>query len=324
MRGRERRVQAGFCTILTLFLLTGTVQANDKSIVIGSGGTTGVYYPVAVSICRLFNAENAANGYRCTVESTGGSVDNLTRLRGGGIDFAIVQSDWQAHARNGTDVFAEPGPHEQLRSVLALYSESFTVLASAKSFIAKFEDLLGRRVNIGNPGSGQRATMEVVMDAFGWSRFSFSLIREFDSKRQADALCDGEVDVIVFVAGHPSGSIKSATEKCEAKLVEVAGPIIDKLVDENDFYRTARIPAGMYRKQPGDVPTFGVNATLVTTTEAPAPLVDLLMKSVLGNLDKFKRMHPALGDLQEEEMMRDIMPAPLHDGAKRYAKLTQN
>lgn len=298
-------------------------QAGQKEIVIGSGGTTGVYYPVAVALCRLFNAAYAADGYGCTVESTGGSVDNLQRLRAEEINFAIVQSDWQSHALKGTDRFAEFGPHDGLRSVLALYSESFTVVAKSDSFIAKFEDLLGRRVNIGNPGSGQRATMELVMEAYGWSRFSFSLIREFDSKLQAEALCDGEVDAIVFVAGHPSGSIKSATEKCETTLVEVAGPIIDKLVDQNDYYRKSEIPAGMYRKQSDIVPTFGVNATLVTTSDVDSRLVKLLVKSLFGNLRKFKKMHPALANLHEDEMKKDIMPAPLHDQAKAFFQTSQ-
>ena len=324
--------RAGGYALLAL-LLTGAAQADqdpqthqiaqvgEKKIIIASGGTTGVYYPVAVAICRLVNADYAAKGFKCIPETSGGSVENLKRLRAGAINFAIVQSDWQAHALSGSDRFAEFGPHDELRSVFALYSESFTVLASSDSFVEEFDDLLGKRVNIGNPGSGQRATMEVVMEALGWTRFSFSLIREFDSKAQAEALCDDEVDVIVFVAGHPSGSIKSATEKCDTKLVKVAGPKFDELVDQNDFYRSASIPADMYRNQPADIPTFGVNATLVTTSETDPNLVGLVVKSVFNNMKKFKKMHPALGNLQEDEMKKDIMPAPLHDSAKGFFEL---
>jgi len=292
--------------------------ADDKKIVIGSGGVTGVYYPVAISICRLFNAENKKAGYRCSVESTKGSIENLTKLHAGTVDFAIVQSDWQSHAFKGTNVFAGAKPHKALRSLFALYSESFTVLARSKSGIKSFEDLKGKRVNIGNPGSGQRATMDIVMRAFGWTRFSFSLVREFDTKLQAQALCDGEIDAIVFVAGHPSGTIKSATEKCDTNLVEVAGPVIDTLIKDNDYYRKAVIPTGVYFDQTNDVQTFGVNATMVTTTRTPSALVALLMKSVFGNLTNFKTMHPALANLQLDEMKKDIMPTPLHDGARRF------
>lgn len=309
-------LSAACVTVAMLFV--GIARADEKNVVIGSGGKTGVYYPVARSICRLFKAEKSNEGYNCTVESTGGSIDNLNKLRTGAINFAIVQSDWQSHAHKGTNVFADSGPHEQLRSIFALYSESFTVLARSDTFITRFHDLLGRRVNIGNPGSGQRATMEVVMRALGWSRFSFSLVREFDSKHQGQALCDGEVDVIVFVAGHPSGTIKSATEKCETNLVQVEGPKFDELIEENDYYRKARIPAAMYRGQAEEIPTFGVNATMVTTSEVPLALVDSVLKSVFENLDKFKTMHPALQNLQEEEMKKDIMPAPLHDAARAF------
>ncbi len=315
--------KAAACVALMLLLSSGA-QADDKTIVIGSGGATGVYYPVAISICRLFNAENKKNGYRCSVESTKGSIDNLKKLRAGTINFAIVQSDWQSHALKGTNVFANAKPHKDLRSLFALYSESFTVLARSNSKIARFEDLLGRRVNLGDPGSGQRATMDIVMRAFGWTRFSFSLTREFGSKLQAQALCDGEVDAIVFVAGHPSGTIKSATEKCSTNLVEVDGPVIDKLIEENDYYRKAVIPTSVYFKENSDIPTFGVNATMVATSQVPSSLLTLFLKSVFGNLDKFKTMHPALASLSLEEMKKDIMPAPLHDGAKFFFEKLHN
>ena len=307
----------GICLAATCLQLS-PVQADDKSIVIGSGGVTGVYYPVAISMCRLFNRDHRDAGYGCRVISTQGSIENLKKLREGEINFAIVQSDWQSHASQGTNVFADVGPHESLRSIMALYSESFTVLAKSDLGISRFQDLLGRRVNIGAPGSGQRATMEVVMRAFGWTRFSFSLVREFGSKFQAQALCDGEVDAIVFVAGHPSGTIKSATEKCGTNLVEVDDPVVDDLVDQNKYYRKSKISSEMYFDKGNDITTFGVNATLVATTDTEDELIKRLLTSVMGKLDKFKTMHPALETLEEEEMRKDIMPAPLHDAAVNY------
>lgn len=304
--------------IVPLALFVGVARAEEKRIVIGSGGVTGVYYPVAISICRLFNAKYPDKGIKCTVEVTEGSVQNLEKLRSGDVNFAIVQSDWQSHAYNGTSLFSEVGPHTQLRSAFALYSESFTVLARANSNISRIYDLRGRRVNIGNPGSGQRATMEVVMDALGWSRFDFSLVREFSSEHQAQALCDNEVDAIIFVAGHPSGTIKSATEKCQTNFVSVDGAGVDALIDENNYYRQATIPAGVYRGQAIEIPTFGLIATMVTTSDTPPDLVNMVLESVFTHLDRLRKMHPALANLQAEEMKRDTMPAPLHDGAKLF------
>ena len=301
-----------------IFSFNYSAHAGENEIVIGSGGRTGVYYPVAISICRIFNAQYRSEGYGCSVVSTGGSVDNLRKLSAGEINFAIVQSDWQSHAYKGTSVFSVAGPNEQLRSAFALYSESFTVLAQANSNINQFEDLLNHRVNIGNPGSGQRATMEIVMRAYNWSRFDFTLVREFGSKFQAQALCDGEIEAIIFVAGHPSGTIKNATEKCATNFVSVESPLIDKLVSENDYYRKAVIPAGVYFGQTKDIPTFGVNATMVTLSGVKSELVNLFVKSIFTNLDKFRSMHPALANLQATEMKKDIMPAPMHRGAKLF------
>lgn len=293
-------------------------QGDSKYVVIGSGGVTGVYYPVAGAICRLFNEDESRPDIRCLPESTGGSVDNLTKVRRGELAFAVVQSDWQAHALKGTSVFREVGADPKLRAVLSLYPEAFTVVARSASGIKRFEDLRGKRVNIGNPGSGQHGTMQVVMNAYGWKRGDFSLVREFQSSVQSRVLCDDEVDAIVFVAGHPSGSIKQATSDCNVTLVEVSGPTIDQLVADNTYYRHATIPSNMYRGTGQEVATFGVGATLVTSEDTPEEVVYSLVKSVFERLDRFKEMHPALANLKPREMVKDGLSAGLHAGALRY------
>ena len=305
-------------TSLALCLASVTASAESKSIVIASGGPTGVYYPVSVAICRLYNIRYSFLGYGCTVETSGGSVDNLKQMRASKVDFAIVQSDWQAHAKNGTDIFVDAGPHAELRSVFALYTESFTVVARAKSGISSFEDLLGKRVNIGNPGSGQRATMEVLMGLYGWNRFDFAATREFASDLQAQALCDKEVDAIVFMAGHPSGSIKTATQTCDTELVDIVGPKIDALVEQNGQYRASVIPANTYYGQDKDIKTFGVSATMVGTSELSDEFVLRMVTIVFEELERLKKMHPALANLDAIEMKKDIMPAPLHDAAVSF------
>ena len=320
-------VSRGFATtalcVLLAFLPMKT-WAQSKSIVIASGGTTGVYYPVAVAICRVFNLQHSFLGYGCKVESTGGSVENLKKLRTGEVDFAIVQSDWLAHSRKGTDVFVDLGPHEELRSVFSLYTESFTVVARKDAGIATFEGLRGKRVNIGNKGSGQRATMEALMQAMGWTRFDFSAVREFTSELQALALCDREVDAIVFMAGHPSGSIKTATQTCDTNIVNIVGDNIERFVEENEQYRMAKIPEKTYFGQPYAINTFGVSALMVTTSNEASESVTRLLASAFEDLDKLKRMHPALAHLTKADMKKDIMPAPLHDAASDYYSSLSN
>ncbi len=297
-----------------------TAAAEQQFISIGTGGVTGVYYPTGGAICRLVNKGRKEHGVRCSVESTGGSVYNINTIREGELDFGIAQSDWQYHAYNGTSKFADQGPFKKLRAVFSVHPEPFTVVARADSGIKTFADLAGKRVNIGNPGSGQRGTMEVVMAALGWDKSTFALASELKSAEQSQALCDNKIDAMVFTVGHPSGSIKEATTSCDSVLVPVTGPEIDKLVSENAYYRKAIIPGGMYRGSDEDVETFGVGATFVTSADVPDDVVYIVVKAVFDDFDQFKKLHPAFENLKPEEMIKDGLSAPLHDGAIRYYK----
>ena len=306
-------------TLASTIAIAPAVQANSF-ITIGTGGVTGVYYPTGGAICRLVNKGRKKHGVRCSVESTGGSVYNINTIRSGDLDMGVAQSDWQYHAYNGTSKFKDAGPFKDLRAVFSVHPEPFTVVARADSGIKNLMDLKGKRVNIGNPGSGQRGTMEVLMDALGWSKSSFALASELKAAEQSSALCDNKIDAMVYTVGHPSGSIKEATTTCDTVLVNVSGPAVEKLVKENDFYRKATIPGGMYRGNPDDTQTFGVGATFVSSTAVDAATVYQVVKSVFENFDDFKKLHPAFNNLKKSEMIKDGLSAPLHDGAKKYYK----
>ncbi len=288
-------------------------------VTIGTGGVAGVYYPTGGAICRMVNKDRKSHGIRCSVESTGGSVYNLNAIREGELDMGVVQSDWQHHAYHGTDRFQSRG-NQGLRAVFSVHPEPFTVLARRDSGIKRFEDLKGKRVNVGNPGSGQRGNMEMLMRLHGWDYTVFKLASELKSSEQAQALCDNKVDAIVFTVGHPNGSIKEATTACDAVLVPVTGPMIDKLVEQHDYYRTATIPGGMYQGNPDDVQTFGVGATFVSSTNTSPDTIYVVVKSVFENMKYFRRLHPAFAHLKEEQMVSDGLSAPLHAGALRYYK----
>ncbi len=297
-----------------------TAAAEQQFVSIGTGGVTGVYYPTGGAICRLVNKGRKEHGVRCSVESTGGSVYNLNTIRQGELDFGVAQSDWQYHAYNGTSKFEDQGPYEDLRAVFSVHPEPFTVVARADSGISSFADLEGKRVNIGNPGSGQRGTMEVVMGALGWDKSTFALASELKSAEQSQALCDNKIDAMIFTVGHPSGSIKEATTSCDSVIVPVTGAEIDKLVGDNDYYRYATIPGGMYRGTDDDTETFGVGATFVSSSDVPDEVVYVIVKAVFENFDQFKKLHPAFANLKPEEMIKDGLSAPLHDGAAQYYK----
>ncbi len=294
------------------------VLAADTFISIGTGGVTGVYYPTGGAICRMMAKTRKETGIRCAVESTGGSVYNINAIRSGELEFGVAQSDWQFHAFNGSSKFEEQGKFEGLRAVFSIHPEPFTVVARADAGISNFEDLKGKRVNVGNPGSGQRGTMEVLMEASGWTMDDFAVASELQAAEQSQALCDNNIDAMVYTVGHPSGSIQEATTACDAVLVNVTGAAVDQLVADNPFYRTATIPGGMYRGNDADTNTFGVGATLVTSADVPEDVVYNLVKSVFTDIDAFRGLHPAFANLDPKQMANDGLSAPLHPGAEKF------
>jgi TRAP transporter TAXI family solute receptor len=304
-----------------IFVCIGVADAfATQYVTIGTGGVTGVYYPTGGAICRLVNKTRKEHGIRCSVESTGGSVYNLNTIRAGELDMGVAQSDWQYHAYNGTSKFKSQGANKDLRAVFSVHPEPFTVVARKDSGITNFMDIKGKRVNIGNPGSGQRGTMEVLMDSVGIKMSDLKLASELKAAEQSKALCDNKIDAMVYTVGHPNGSIKEATTSCDAIIVTVDGPAVAKLVNDNDYYRTATIPGGMYRGSDEDTQTFGVGATFVSSSNVSEEVIYQVVKAVFENFDDFKKLHPAFANLKPEEMIKDGLSAPLHKGAIKYYK----
>ncbi len=316
MTPKFRAATIGAAAIGALFAVDGA-QAQQQFISIGTGGLTGVYYPAGGAICRMVNRDRAEHGIRCSVESTGGSVFNLNAIRGGELEFAIAQSDWQFHSYNGTSQFEDAGPFEELRAVFAMHPEPFTLVVRADSGIESFEDLRGKRVNIGNPGSGFRATMEVAMEAYGMSASDFALAAELPAPEMPSGLCDNRFDAFVYTVGHPAALIQEVTTTCDAKLVSVTGEEVDRLLEEHPYYSVAVVPAGMYRGNDEDVTTFGVGATFVSSADVPDEVAYVVAKAVMENIDTFRGLHPALGHLEPADMVSAGLSAPLHAGAER-------
>lgn len=295
-------------------------QAQQKFVTIGTGGVTGVYYAAGGAICRLMNKDRAEHGIRCSVESTGGSVYNVNTIKGGELDFGVAQSDVQFNAVKGLAQFKDGGPVAELRSVFSVHPEPLTVLARKEAEIKKFEDFKGKRFNVGNPGSGQRATMEMLLPELGMSNADFSLVSELKPDEHSAALCDNKIDGFAYTVGHPAANIQDPTTTCGAKLVSITGPGVDKLVAANSYFAKATIPGGLYANNPDATETFGVVASFVSSTKVPNETVYALVKSVFENFEDFKKLHPAFANLDPKDMIKNGLTAPLHDGAVKYYK----
>jgi hypothetical protein len=310
---------AGAAIIASMGISAGA--SAQEFISIGTGGVTGVYYPTGGAICRLVNKGRKEHGIRCAVESTGGSVYNINTIKAGELEFGVAQSDWQYHAYNGTSKFAD-NPFPDIRAVFSVHPEPFTVIARSDAGVNSFADFKGKCVNVGNLGFGQCVTMEVVMDAYGIGMDDFALATEYKGSEMAKQLCDGNIDAMIYTIGHPAAAIKEATTTCDATLVSVTGPEVEKLVADNPFYREATIPGGMYKGTDGDTTTFGVGATFVTSATVPEEVVYIVAKSVMENVEDFRKLHPAFANLDPAEMVNDGLSAPLHPGAeKAYMEL---
>lgn len=307
-------------TVFSSALISAPAVAQQKFVTIGTGGVTGVYYAAGGAICRLMNKDRAKHGIRCSVESTGGSVANINTIRGGDLDFGMAQSDVQYNASKGQQMFQKDGAFSDLRAVFSVHPEPFTVLARKEANISKFSDLKGKRVNIGNPGSGTRAAMDQLLTAMGWKASDFSLAAELKADEHGPALCDNKIDAFFYGVGHPSANIQDPIVTCGAKLVPLTGPAVDKLVADAPYYAKVDIPGGLYAGNPNPTPTYGVLATLVTSAKVPDATVYELVKAVFENFDDFKKLHPAFAHLDPKKMVKDGLSAPLHPGAVKYYK----
>lgn len=301
---------------LALTAVSGTAY-SQQFISIGTGGVTGVYYPVGGAICRLVNSGSAEHGIRCGVESTGGSIFNVNTIRAGEMDFGIAQSDVQYNSYEGKADF-EGNAYKDLRAVFALHTEAFTVVAGPNANVTHFDELAGKRVNVGNPGSGSRAMYQALLRNQGKDFGVYAQAADLVPAQMSAALCDNQLDAITYVVGQPSGAIQEATSACRGRLVNVTGPAVDQLLSQFPYYAATKIPGGMYTGNLEDVETFGVAATLVTSASAPDDVVYELVKAVFSNFESFKNLHPALSILTAEELVTQGLSAPLHPGAERY------
>ncbi|HTY70550.1 MAG TPA: TAXI family TRAP transporter solute-binding subunit [Alphaproteobacteria bacterium] len=317
------RARSGFFITLAvaaaLAAFAGPASAQQKFVTIGTGGVTGVYYAVGGAVCRLMNKDRQTTGIRCSVESTGGSVFNANAIKAGELDFGMAQSDIQYNAAKGTGQF-EGKAIGELRAVFSVHPEPFTVLARPDAHVVKFADFKGKRFNVGNPGSGTRASMEELLKQMGWTLADFSLAAELKADEQGTALCDNKIDGFFYGVGHPSAAIQDPTTACGAKLIPLVGPAPEALIKANSYYAKAVIPGGMYANNPNPTETYGVLATMITSSNVPEATVYAMVKAVFENFDEFKKLHPAFSNLDPAKMIKDGLSAPLHPGAIKYYK----
>ena len=305
--------------LILVFCVLGCQSEKIRFVTIGTGGVTGLYYPTGGAISRMLNKKFKQFKIKATVESTSGSVFNINAAIKGDMEFGIAQSDRQYQAYNGFAEWEEAGAQRKLRSVFALHAEPITLVVSEQSSIKKIGDLRGKRINLGNPGSGQLQNSKDVLAAAGLNEQD--ILAEYVKAVEAPGLLQDErLDGFFYTVGHPNGNIKEATSgRIKVYIVDIEGGNIDKMVDEYPYYAKAIIPHKFYERalNTEDVQTVGVKATFVTSVDVDEALVYALAKMVFENLEEFKSLHPAYASLTKENMLQGLT-APVHRGALKY------
>jgi uncharacterized protein len=310
---------AGVATSLLASCLTPITIAERAPVTIATADPSAIYYPVGNALCRMVNLATADDpAKRCQAIVSEGAVANVEKIRSGEATFGLTQSDLAYGAFRGEGPFAAIGPDRDLRTVIALHRESFTVIARAESSIHDFEDLRGKRIGIGKSGAGYTFTRDVVLRFHGWTISDFNRALELGPTEQNETLCDNQVDAIIFEAAHPDGLTQEATSGCHARLVHVAGPPIDELMAAHAYYIASIIPGGMYDGNLADTPTFGTQTVLVASAQQPDDLAYAVVRAVMENFADFRRLHPALRLLEKKDMVPSEVVMPIHPGALRF------
>ena len=296
----------------TLLGMLSVPSFAAEFVTIGTGGVTGTYYPTGGAICRLVNQYKKETKIRCSVESTGGSVYNINTIKNGELDFGIVQSDIVYQASKG-----EGAAIPKLKSVMAIYPELLTLVTRKDANINKLVDVKGKRINLGNPGSGNEATALTLFDASGIKKEDLSFAGALKASEMPDALRDNKIDGYFYMVGHPTANIKDASTSLDVKIVPIEGANVDPLIKKYPYFAKSNVPGGIYKGNDEPIPTFGVKAVLVTSDDVSVNAVYTVVKAILENFDEFKKLHPAYSEITKESLLEGLS-APLHEGAKKY------
>jgi TRAP transporter TAXI family solute receptor len=297
-------------------------HAEEIFITIGSGDFSGVYFPAGLAMARIINEKRDVHGIRAAVEATSGAVFNLNAIAAGYMEFGLTQADREYQAVNGLAEWAENGPRKNLRSLFSLHHESLTLVAAEDADIESLLDLKNKVVSTGNPGSAsQHLIVQDALEAVGLDPQRDISMENVMASNAPVLLEDYRLDAFFYIVGHPSEIIiRALSGERKTRIIPISGPPIDRLISANKTYSRSVIPMkSLYpgAGHRGDVITFGVVATMCTSSDVSADVVYTFVKELFENLDKLRNEHPALSHLTREGMLEGLN-APFHRGALEY------
>jgi TRAP transporter TAXI family solute receptor len=285
-----------------------------KFLALGTASESGVFHPVGKAVCDAINRDRMAQEIRCLPYTSGGSVYNVHALLSGELDLGITRSDLAYQAYHGQGDFSASGPARDLRIIAALYGMPVTVIARRAAGIRRIEDIAGKRVNLGNRGSGQRNIVEMLMRALDLTPDDFAATAELTTSEMGKEFCAGRIDVMVEALGNPAAFYRHAIEECDGVVVPIAEPVLARILSEHPHLGRLDVPAGIYRGHDRPLPSFGFKAVLVALAGTDNETIRRVGNSLRTHLDRLRAAHPALGKLDFTAMTREGVTIPLHEG----------
>ncbi|MGN7661142.1 MAG: TAXI family TRAP transporter solute-binding subunit [Anaplasma sp.] len=322
-----RVIVAGFIVACSCtFLLFGKLAFSGSQrsfVLIGSGSITNVYYSIGGGVCKfaaLSHSEiNKSKRLVCATSATAGSVYNLNSIRRGAMDIGVAQSDIGYHAYVGNDLYGGTPPMDNLRLLASMHREYLTITVRKDSGINSIDDIKGKRINIGAPGTGVRTAIIALLKTKGWTIRDFLVTSDLRSSEQVQALCDGKVDVITDFVGHPNAAMQEASATCDAVMISLGDDLISEMTKEYPYYHKGTIPAHTYINNSEKVDTISVRASMFATTALSDEMAYVVVKSIVSNMDRFRELSGALRGLKVEDLTGGRRGSvPLHDGAAKF------
>jgi len=307
---------------LTALMLTAVIAlpalAQPRRLVtIASGWVVGVYYPLAGAMSRIAYTAKDLN-IRATVEASGASVANAQLIGAGDTDFALLQNDIAYYAFNGATLPAFKGkPVRNMGGVFTIYPELIHIVATHASGVKSLQDLRGKRVAFGPPGSGTEQNALQILEVYGIKDADFAKAERIDAAAAAEQLRDGRVDAAFFTTGLGSAVLTDTFLSGKVVMVPIDSVPAEVLQKQYPFYTLERIPANTYKGQERQILTPAVMAMLVARRDLPEDLVYKFTKAIFDNLPQFHSAHAAARGLTLQTAQNG-MPVPLHPGAEKF------
>ncbi|NLU52476.1 MAG: TAXI family TRAP transporter solute-binding subunit [Clostridiaceae bacterium] len=304
---------------ITLALLTAVALilagcGGKTTLKMATGGTTGTYYAFSGTVSQVLSSKISNLSFN--VQSTGASKANIYLVADKEADIAIVQNDVMYYAYNGTDLFAEEGAVKGFSAMAGCYAEVVQIVS--KNNIKSIEELKGKRVSVGDIGSGCEFNARQILEAYGMS-FDDIQINNLSFSDSATALKDDKIDAFFCVAGAPTTAIVELATSNEINILGIDDAHAEKLIAKYPFYTKFNVPGGAYKGVNNDVQTVAVVATYIVSDDLSEDLVYKMTKALFENKEEIAKAHAKGAELDPEYSVSGIS-IPIHPGALKYYK----